>query len=140
MVFKKRAAPKRRAAKKSVKRRSAKRKGGKKKRSGKKKSLTKAEVLQAVTDCSGVEKKHVRNVLAGLMEVGHREMAKRGMFMLAGFAKFVVKKKKATKRRRGINPFTQEPCWFKPKPASKAVRARPVKLIKEAVNSKKRRR
>ena len=60
---------------------------------------------------SDVEKKHVRAIMAALMEVGHSQLKKRGMFVLAGFAKFRVKHKKATKRRRGINPFTKEECW-----------------------------
>jgi hypothetical protein len=42
-------------------------------------------------------------------------------------------KKPATKARKGTNPFTGEPMIFKAKPASKSVRARPVKACKDAV-------
>ena len=52
---------------------------------------------------------------------------------MPGFAKFVVVKKKATKARKGINPFTGEPTVFKAKPARKVVKARPVKAAKDAV-------
>ena len=38
----------------------------------------------------------------------------------AGFAKFIVVKKPATKERQGINPFTKEPTVFKAKPARKS--------------------
>ncbi len=53
--------------------------------------------------------------------------------MLPGFAKFVVVKKPARPAREGINPFTKETQMFAAKPASKAVRARPVKAVKDAV-------
>ena len=62
-----------------------------------------------------------------------RELKKTGLFTLPGFAKFRVVKKPATKARQGINPFTKQPMTFAAKPASKAVRARPIKSIKDAV-------
>jgi DNA-binding protein HU-beta len=43
-------------------------------------------------------------------------------------------KKPATKARKGTNPFTGEDMIFKAKPASKAVRARPVKACKDSVS------
>ena len=55
------------------------------------------------------------------------------MFLVPGFAKFVVVKKPATKARKGTNPFTGEEMMFKAKPARKIVRARPVKAAKDAV-------
>jgi nucleoid DNA-binding protein len=57
----------------------------------------------------------------------------RRVFLVPGFAKFVVIKKPATKERKGINPFTKEPTVFKARPARKIVRARPVKAAKDAV-------
>ena len=75
----------------------------------------------------------VKQLLESLATVGHRELKKSGVFSLPGFAKFVVVKKPATKARKGINPFTKEPTTFAAKPASKAVRARPIKAIKDAV-------
>ena len=47
-------------------------------------------------------------------------------------AKFIVIKKLATKEHQGTNPFTKEPMTFKAKPARKIVRARPVKVAKDA--------
>ena len=55
------------------------------------------------------------------------------LFLVPGFAKFVVVKKPATKARKGTNPFTGEEMMFKAKPARKIVRARPVKAAKDAV-------
>jgi DNA-binding protein HU-beta len=101
----------------------------------KKKPLSKSAVLQAVTEAIGEEmsRKQVKLVVETLVEVGHRELKKNGIFVLPGFAKFVVVKKPARPAREGINPFTKEKQRFAAKPASKGVRARPVKAVKDAV-------
>ena len=80
-----------------------------------------------------VSRKHVKQIVETLVNVGHKELKKNGIFVLHGFAKFVVVKKPARPAREGINPFTKEKQMFAAKPASKAVRARPVKAIKDAV-------
>jgi nucleoid DNA-binding protein len=71
--------------------------------------------------------------MAKPVEVGHKELKRNGLFVLPGFAKFVIVKKPARPARKGINPFTKQQQTFAAKPASKAVRARPVKAIKDAV-------
>ena len=102
----------------------------------KKKPLSKTEILTAVVEAIGeeVSRKHVKQVVETLVSVGHKELKKNGIFVLPGFAKFVVVKKPARPAREGINPFTKEKQMFAAKPASKAVRARPVKAIKDAVS------
>jgi DNA-binding protein HU-beta len=104
-------------------------------KSTKSKALSKSDVLNAVVDAVGEEiaRKHVKAVIESLVDVGHKELKKNGVFVLHGFAKFVVVKKPARPARRGINPFTKEEQMFAAKPASKAVRARPVKAVKDAV-------
>ena len=99
------------------------------------KPLSKSEILTAVSDAVGeeVQKKHVKAVVEHLVAVAHKELKKSGIFVLHGFAKFVVVKKPARPARRGINPFTKQEQMFAAKPASKAVRARPVKAVKDAV-------
>ena len=101
----------------------------------KKKPLSKSDVLNAVADAVGeeVSRKHVKQVVETLVDIGHKELKKTGIFVLHGFAKFVVVKKPARPARKGINPFTKQEQTFAAKPASKAVRARPVKAIKDAV-------
>jgi nucleoid DNA-binding protein len=101
----------------------------------KNKPLSKSEILNAVVDAIGEEitRKHVKQVVETLVEIGHKELKKNGIFVLPGFAKFVVVKKPARPAREGINPFTKEKQMFAAKPASKAVRARPVKAVKDAV-------
>jgi nucleoid DNA-binding protein len=97
--------------------------------------LSKSAILQAVSEAVGeeVSRKHVKQVVETLVSVGHKELKKNGMFVLPGFAKFIVVKKPARPAREGINPFTKQKQKFAAKPASKAVRARPVKAIKDAV-------
>ena len=99
------------------------------------KPLTKSSLLNAITDSVGeeVSKKHVKEIVETLVTIGHKELKKSGVFVLPGFAKFVVVKKPARPARKGINPFTKQEQTFAAKPASKAVRARPVKAIKDAV-------
>ena len=99
------------------------------------KPLSKSEILNAVSDAVGeeVSKKHVKEVVEAVVAIGHKELKKGGTFVLPGFAKFVVVKKPARPARKGINPFTKLEQTFAAKPASKSVRARPVKAIKDAV-------
>ncbi|MCL2449576.1 MAG: HU family DNA-binding protein [Polyangiaceae bacterium] len=99
------------------------------------KPLSKSAVLQAVIDSLSEEmtRKQVAQVIEALTDVGHHELKKNGIFVLHGFAKFVVVKKPARPAREGINPFTKEKQKFPAKPASKGVRARPVKAIKDAI-------
>jgi DNA-binding protein HU-beta len=99
------------------------------------KPLSKAETLKAIADAVSeeVSLKHVKAVIEKLVDVGHKELKKIGVFVLHGFAKFTVVKKPARPAREGINPFTKQKQKFAAKSASKGVRARPVKAIKDAV-------
>jgi DNA-binding protein HU-beta len=100
------------------------------------KTLTKSGLIQAIIGSVGgdASRKTVKAVLEALTKIGHRELKKNGMFVLPGFAKFIVVKRPARPARQGINPFTKEPTVFAAKPASKAVKARPVKAIKDAMS------
>ena len=100
------------------------------------KPLSKSAILEAITKAVGedLSKKQVKMVMETLVAVGHRELKKTGIFLLPGFAKFVVVKKPARPAREGINPFTKEMQKFPAKPASKGVRARAVKAVKDAVS------
>lgn len=97
------------------------------------KAMTKSELVTAVVDATNVPKKDAKAVLESFIEIGHKELKKKGLFVVPGFTKLVVSKKPATKERKGINPFTKEPMVIKAKPARKVLRARPVKAAKDAV-------
>jgi DNA-binding protein HU-beta len=95
--------------------------------------MSKSELIQKVADECSMAKKDVKAVMESLASVAYKELKKAGMFVLPGFAKFVVVKKPATPERTGINPFTKEPTVFKAKPARKSLKVRPVKAAKDAV-------
>jgi nucleoid DNA-binding protein len=100
-----------------------------------KKPLSKSGLLQALTEALGerASRKQIEDMLDALVTIGHRELKEGGVFILPGFAKFVVVEKAAQPAREGINPFTKEKQMFAAKPASKGVRARPVKAVKDTV-------
>lgn len=97
-------------------------------------SISKSALINAVVEATGdVSRKQVKAILDALSDVAYKELKKSGVFTMPGFAKFRVVKKPATKARQGINPFTKQPQTFAAKPASKSVRARPIKAIKDAL-------
>jgi nucleoid DNA-binding protein len=95
--------------------------------------MNKTQLIEAVAVSSEVSKDDVKSVIENLAAVAYKELSASGEFTLPGFAKFVVVTKPATEARKGINPFTKEPMDFAAKPASKAIKARPLKAIKDAV-------
>jgi DNA-binding protein HU-beta len=98
------------------------------------KQMSKSELVTIIAEqhSGGLTRKDVKSVIEALATVGYKELKKTGVFVLPGFAKFVVIKKPATKARKGINPFTKEPTIFKARPARKIIKARPVKAVKDA--------
>jgi len=95
--------------------------------------MTKSQLVDQIAKLNELAKKDVKAMMEALAEVGYKELKKNGVFVVPGFAKFVVIKKAATKARKGVNPFTGQEMMFKAKPARKIVRARPVKAAKMAV-------
>jgi DNA-binding protein HU-beta len=97
--------------------------------------LSKAALIESITKLQAhdTSKRQVKSVVEALVAVGHKELKKNGVFLVPGFAKFIVVKKPATQERKGVNPFTREPTVFKAKPARKIVKARPVKAVKDAL-------
>ena len=73
------------------------------------------------------------SVLEELEVLIERSIKKRslGEFTIPGLMKITTVKKPATKARKGINPFTGEETTFKAKPASVAVKVRPLKKLKD---------
>jgi DNA-binding protein HU-beta len=97
--------------------------------------LSKSALIQSIAklQTDGTSKRQVKSVVEALVAVGHKELKKSGVFLVPGFAKFVVVKKPATQEREGLNPFTKEPIVFRAKPARKVVKARLVKAVKDAI-------
>merc|ERR1711935_259207 len=97
-------------------------------------AMTASAAYDSVATTTGLKRKDVKSVVEGIMDVAANEMKKNGSFKLAGMLKLKLKKKPARPAKKGINPFTKEPCVFKAKPASKTVKVIAMKKIKDAIN------
>jgi DNA-binding protein HU-beta len=95
--------------------------------------MTKTQLIDAVSESSAVSKNDVKAVMEHLATVGYKELNESGEFVIPGFVKMSVVNKPAMEARSGINPFTKEPMEFAAKPASKTVKASPLKVAKDAV-------
>ncbi len=95
--------------------------------------MSKSQLIDAISESSGVSKNDVKGVIENIVTVGYKELNKSGEFVIPGFVKMSVVTKPATEARSGINPFTKEPMEFAAKPASKTVKASPLKVAKDAV-------
>lgn len=97
--------------------------------------LTKTQILDQIAQNTGLTRKAVGGVLDSLTEVIEAHVNKRGAgeFVLPGLLKITTVRKPAVKARKGINPFTKEEVMFKAKPASTAIRVRPLKKLKDMV-------
>merc|ERR1712216_739414 len=94
-------------------------------------AMTQTGVFQSVAETTGLKTKEVKGVVDTLMGVAVERVKKSGSFKFAGMLNMKLKNKPATAARKGVNPFTKEPCVFKAKPASKTVRCLPMKKLKE---------
>merc|ERR1711865_694564 len=97
-------------------------------------AMTATAAYGAVAGSTGLKAKDVKAAVEGIMTVAAAELKKNGSFKVAGALNLKLKKKPAKPARKGVNPFTKEPCVFKAKPASKTVRALPMKKLKEMIN------
>merc|ERR1711896_31364 len=96
--------------------------------------MTATQAYGSVAETWGLKAKDVKAVIEGIISVAADQLKKNGSFKLAGALNMKLKKKPAQPARKGVNPFTKEPCVFKAKPASKTVRALPMKKLKEMIN------
>jgi len=100
------------------------------------KRMSKAQIITELAEKTGLSKKDVQNVFAALLELIEREIGKRGPgeFVIPDIIKMKIKQIAARKERKGIDPFTKEERVFPAKPASRKVRATPLKRLKDLVN------
>merc|ERR1712226_1363027 len=101
------------------------------KKSGK---LTATGAYSLVAEKTGMKSRKVKEVAEAVVALAATQLKKSGQFKFAGALNMKLKKKPAQAARKGVNPFTKEPCVFKAKPASQTVRALPMKKFKELVN------
>lgn len=89
--------------------------------------MTKAQLMSALAEKTGLPKKDVVGFMDTLVEMAYSEVKKSGIFILPGFGKMVKVNRKA---RVGINPATQEKINIA---AKTVVKFRLAKAAKEAV-------
>ena len=89
--------------------------------------MTKAQMLNALAEKTGLSKKEVDSFLTELADLAYSEVKKEGEFVLPGFGKFVKVHRKA---RMGRNPATGEEIQI---PAKTVVKFRVAKAAKDAV-------
>ena len=121
--------------KKATAKKTTKKKAATPKTTAVKEPMTKAAMVAAIaekTDLSNKQVSAVFNELGVLIE-RHIKKGGPGQITLAGLMKIEVKRKPATKARKGINPFTGEETMFKAKPARNVVKIRPLKKVKDMV-------
>ena len=100
------------------------------------KPLTKAEVLSAMAERTGLQKTEVQGFFDSLEGLLGEELGKKGpgSFNIPGLMKVVVQRKDATPETTKKNPFKPgEMMTVKAKPARNVVKIRPLKGLKDLV-------
>jgi nucleoid DNA-binding protein len=93
---------------------------------------TKSQIFNTIAEATELGRKEVTAVLGALESLIIADLKKGTAVKLMGM-KMTVKKKPATKARKGRNPFTGEEMTFKAKPASKAVKVRALKTLNDQI-------
>merc|ERR1712004_229455 len=97
-------------------------------------TLSQSAVAAAAAETTGLKPKNVKAVLGAVVDIAAKELKKNGSFKFAGVLNMKLKVKPAVPARKGVNPFTKEPCVFKAKPKSQTVRVLPLKKFKQSLN------
>ena len=96
--------------------------------------MTAADAYSNVAESVGLKPKDVKAAVEGLLGLAAAQVKKNGSFKMAGMLNLKLKIIPAVPARKGVNPFTKEPCLFKARQASKTARALPMKKLKDMVN------
>ena len=91
--------------------------------------MNKTELIAAISANTELTKKDAEKALKAFVDVVGNALSKGEKVQLAGFGTFEVVERAA---REGINPRTKETIQI---PASKAPKFKPMKSLKEKVNS-----
>merc|ERR1719271_1527476 len=92
------------------------------------KAMTASAAYRTVSETTGVKARDVKGAMEAYMSLVATQVKKNGALNLK------LKKTPARPARKGVNPFTKEPCTFKAKPASKTVKALALKRLKDMIN------
>ena len=97
--------------------------------------LTQTQLTSEVAERSGLTKADAKAALTALEEVVLDELGNAEKVRIGGVVQLVVRVKEATKPRQGRNPATGEEIMISAKPASVALKARPLAKAKAALPS-----
>jgi len=97
------------------------------------KAPTKTEIYNRLAEATSLTKKDIDAVFKALSEEIAQEMSKKGsgQFTLPGLCKIVVADMPAKPKRKVRNPGTGEMIWADPKPASRKIKIRVLKALKD---------
>ena len=100
-----------------------------------KEAMTKTQLIASLSEATGLPKKDVSAVLDELGVLIERHIKKRsvGTFTLPGLLRIVRARKPARKARTMVSPRTGEEIQVAAKPASTAVKVRPLAGLKRMV-------
>jgi nucleoid DNA-binding protein len=98
------------------------------------KRLTKSQLVSALAEYSGSDRKQAAKFLEGLEAIMVQQLKSVGEFVLPKVLKLRAVKKPATKARDGKNPFTGESMRIAAKPASKKVRCRALSGLNASIS------
>ncbi len=101
------------------------------------KAPSKTEVMNNIAEVTGLSKKDVTAVFDALTAEIEKNISAKdgpGMFTIPGLCKVVVKDKPALERRQVRKPGSSEMVWAEARPASRTVRVRPLKGLKDMVS------
>jgi nucleoid DNA-binding protein len=97
------------------------------------KPLTKTQIINGLADKTELSKKDIIAVLDAMTAQIQDAVSSNGSgsYTVPGLCKIYVKDVPAKPRRQVRNPGTGEMVWADPKPASRAVKVRPLKALKD---------
>ncbi len=100
-----------------------------------KQPMTKAKLLAAIAEDTGLTKRQVMEVMdsLGAQIQGHIGKRGPGTFTLPGLMKVTTVRKPAREARQGVNPFTGKEMMFAAKPAHTVVKILPLKGLRDMV-------
>lgn len=96
-------------------------------------ALTQTQVIAHLADATELTRGEVKNVLVALEDLVLSEIGNAEKVKIGTLVQMDVKLKPATKARKGRNPATGEEITISAKPASVALKARPLAKAKAAL-------
>ncbi len=97
--------------------------------------FTKQKLLQHLAKKTNLSKKNINLIFTELLDIIKEQMKKESSekFILPGFFKLTIKNIEAKEEKLGINPFTKKEMTFKARPASRKLKIKLLKGLKDVI-------